>query len=144
MQSNSTTCSLQAKIGSRGFGILDIKFMDGKIGYACGGSGSLFKTGGGRRDIRALGLLLCCAASRRCKHRCCCCQSTFDFKSVSYCSKSPSRLLNLPLTEPLQRMEVRPGGASALPTLWLRISMSSSSHPVALALCWAMMVCCCG
>lgn len=34
----------QAKIASRGFGILDIKFVDGKIGYACGGSGSLFKT----------------------------------------------------------------------------------------------------
>ena len=35
----------QAKIASRGFGVLDIKFLDGKVGYACGGSGSLFKTG---------------------------------------------------------------------------------------------------
>ncbi|PSC70590.1 Photosystem II stability assembly factor chloroplastic [Micractinium conductrix] len=33
-----------AKINSRGFGILDIKFVDDKLGYACGGSGSLFKT----------------------------------------------------------------------------------------------------
>ncbi len=36
---------LQAKINSRGFGILDIKFVNDKLGYACGGSGSLFKTG---------------------------------------------------------------------------------------------------
>ncbi|KAI3432377.1 hypothetical protein D9Q98_003934 [Chlorella vulgaris] len=42
----------QAKIGSRGFGILDIKFMDGKIGYACGGSGSLFKTEDGGQTWR--------------------------------------------------------------------------------------------
>jgi len=34
----------QVKIGSRGFGILDVNFKDDKIGYACGGSGSLFKT----------------------------------------------------------------------------------------------------
>ncbi|KAL4419318.1 hypothetical protein ABPG77_006006 [Micractinium sp. CCAP 211/92] len=34
----------QAKINSRGFGILDIKFVNDKLGYACGGSGSLFKT----------------------------------------------------------------------------------------------------
>lgn len=37
---------MQAKINSRGFGILDIKFVDDRLGYACGGSGSLFKTGG--------------------------------------------------------------------------------------------------
>ena len=36
---------MQAKINSRGFGILDIKFVDDRLGYACGGSGSLFKTG---------------------------------------------------------------------------------------------------
>jgi len=36
---------LQAKINSRGFGILDIKFVNDNLGYACGGSGSLFKTG---------------------------------------------------------------------------------------------------
>lgn len=35
----------QAKINSRGFGILDIKFVGDQLGYACGGSGSLFKTG---------------------------------------------------------------------------------------------------
>jgi len=34
----------QVKIGSRGFGILDVKFLDGERGYACGGSGSLYKT----------------------------------------------------------------------------------------------------
>ncbi|PRW61576.1 Photosystem II stability assembly factor chloroplastic [Chlorella sorokiniana] len=34
----------QAKINSRGFGILDIKFVNDQLGYACGGSGSLFKT----------------------------------------------------------------------------------------------------
>jgi photosystem II stability/assembly factor-like uncharacterized protein len=34
----------QAKIGSRGFGVLDVKFLDDTVGYACGGSGSLYKT----------------------------------------------------------------------------------------------------
>lgn len=34
----------QIKIGSRGFGILDINFADSNLGFACGGSGSLFKT----------------------------------------------------------------------------------------------------
>lgn len=34
----------QVKIGSRGFGILDVKFKDGNVGFACGGSGSLYKT----------------------------------------------------------------------------------------------------
>lgn len=45
--SDFSTCPslAQAKINSRGFGILDIKFVDDKLGYACGGSGSLFKTG---------------------------------------------------------------------------------------------------
>ncbi|KAK9855782.1 hypothetical protein WJX84_009581 [Apatococcus fuscideae] len=37
----------QAKLGSRGFGILDVSFRDGSLGYACGGSGSLFKTSDG-------------------------------------------------------------------------------------------------
>ena len=43
----------QAQVNSRGFGILDLKFAaaagagsDSLLGYACGGSGSLFKTGG--------------------------------------------------------------------------------------------------
>lgn len=35
----------QAKLGSRGFGILDVNFANQKVGFACGGSGSLFKTG---------------------------------------------------------------------------------------------------
>lgn len=39
--------SPQAKINSRGFGILDIKFVNDQLAYACGGSGSLFKTGAG-------------------------------------------------------------------------------------------------
>ncbi|KAL6781579.1 HCF136 [Auxenochlorella protothecoides x Auxenochlorella symbiontica] len=34
----------QAKLGSRGFGILDVNFANQKVGFACGGSGSLFKT----------------------------------------------------------------------------------------------------
>lgn len=34
----------QVKIGSRGFGILDVNFVNSQIGYACGGSGSLYKT----------------------------------------------------------------------------------------------------
>ena len=42
----------QAKIGSRGFGILDLKFLDDKLGYACGGSGSLYKTGEWEGGVR--------------------------------------------------------------------------------------------
>jgi photosystem II stability/assembly factor-like uncharacterized protein len=34
----------QVRIGSRGFGILDLKFANDTLGFACGGSGSLFKT----------------------------------------------------------------------------------------------------
>eukprot|EP00889_Picochlorum_renovo_P001160 jgi/Picre1/28190/NNA_003596.t1 len=34
----------QVRIGSRGFGILDVNFVNPDVGYACGGSGSLFKT----------------------------------------------------------------------------------------------------
>ncbi|CAD7697448.1 unnamed protein product, partial [Ostreobium quekettii] len=34
----------QTQIGARGFGILDVGFRNEKEGYACGGSGSLFKT----------------------------------------------------------------------------------------------------
>ena len=35
----------QAKLGSRGFGLLDVKFAaDKKTAFACGGSGSLFKS----------------------------------------------------------------------------------------------------
>eukprot|EP01025_Chloroclados_australasicus_P035489 TRINITY_DN3613_c0_g2_i1.p1 TRINITY_DN3613_c0_g2~~TRINITY_DN3613_c0_g2_i1.p1 ORF type:complete len:404 (-),score=40.26 TRINITY_DN3613_c0_g2_i1:347-1558(-) len=34
----------QSKLGSRGFGILDVGFKDDSIAYACGGSGSLFKS----------------------------------------------------------------------------------------------------
>ncbi len=34
----------EARIGSRGLGILDVKFAGGGLGYACGGSGSLYKT----------------------------------------------------------------------------------------------------
>lgn len=36
---------LQTGLKSRGFGILDVGFASGNEGYACGGSGSLFKTG---------------------------------------------------------------------------------------------------
>jgi len=32
------------KLQSRGFGILDVGFQSEKVGYACGGSGSLYKT----------------------------------------------------------------------------------------------------
>merc|ERR1712144_106978 len=32
------------KLQSRGFGILDVGFQTSNIGYACGGSGSLYKT----------------------------------------------------------------------------------------------------
>lgn len=38
------------KIPSRGFGILDVGFRDKDTGYACGGSGSLFKTTDGGRS----------------------------------------------------------------------------------------------
>jgi len=34
----------QSKIGSRGFGVLDLGFVDDRRGYAVGGGGSLFKT----------------------------------------------------------------------------------------------------
>jgi photosystem II stability/assembly factor-like uncharacterized protein len=37
----------QAKLGSRGFGILDVGFNGSDEGYACGGSGSLYKTDDG-------------------------------------------------------------------------------------------------
>lgn len=40
----------QAKIGSRGFGVLDVKFKNDTLGYACGGSGSLFKTEDGGKS----------------------------------------------------------------------------------------------
>lgn len=52
----------QAKLGSRGFGILDVGFKGGEgaesnVGFACGGSGSLFRTDDGgaswRRDRSA-------------------------------------------------------------------------------------------
>lgn len=48
----------QAKLGSRGFGILDVGFTKGgRLGFACGGSGSLFRTDDGgatwRRDRSA-------------------------------------------------------------------------------------------
>lgn len=56
-------CCLQAKINSRGFGILDIKFVDDRLGYACGGSGSLFKTGGCSPPP-----LLACLALQRPQH----------------------------------------------------------------------------
>lgn len=38
-------CSLQTGLKSRGFGILDVGFASENVGFACGGSGSLFKTG---------------------------------------------------------------------------------------------------
>ncbi|KAK9788830.1 hypothetical protein WJX73_002456 [Symbiochloris irregularis] len=34
----------QVKLGSRGFGILDVGFLDKTLGFACGGSGTLFRT----------------------------------------------------------------------------------------------------
>eukprot|EP00891_Asterochloris_glomerata_P000421 jgi/Astpho2/421/Aster-03470 len=34
----------KAKLGSRGFGILDVGFKNDQEGFACGGSGTLFKT----------------------------------------------------------------------------------------------------
>ena len=34
----------QVKIGSRGFGILDVKFANDSLGFACGGSGTLYKS----------------------------------------------------------------------------------------------------
>lgn len=40
----------QSKIGSRGFGILDVKFYNDTVGYACGGSGSLFKSADGGKS----------------------------------------------------------------------------------------------
>lgn len=33
-----------AKIASRGFGVLDVEFQNKDVGFACGGSGSLFKS----------------------------------------------------------------------------------------------------
>eukprot|EP00884_Botryococcus_braunii_P023649 jgi/Botrbrau1/9969/Bobra.0012s0064.1 len=42
----------QAKLGSRGFGILDVGFKDGSVGFACGGSGSLFRTEDGGKTWR--------------------------------------------------------------------------------------------
>jgi photosystem II stability/assembly factor-like uncharacterized protein len=38
------------RIGSRGFGILDVGFKDQGLGFACGGSGSLFKTQDGGKS----------------------------------------------------------------------------------------------
>ena len=47
----------QTRIPSRGFGILDVKYVNDRLGFACGGSGSLFKTEDGgatwRRDRSA-------------------------------------------------------------------------------------------
>ncbi|KAK9820550.1 hypothetical protein WJX72_011574 [[Myrmecia] bisecta] len=40
----------QAKLGSRGFGILDVGFRNGSMGYACGGSGTLLKTEDGGKS----------------------------------------------------------------------------------------------
>lgn len=40
----------QAKLGSRGFGILDVGFRSDQEGYACGGSGSLFRTDDGGKS----------------------------------------------------------------------------------------------
>lgn len=40
----------QVKIGSRGFGILDVTLVNDKLGFACGGSGSLFKTEDGGKS----------------------------------------------------------------------------------------------
>eukprot|EP01026_Neomeris_dumetosa_P050167 TRINITY_DN43935_c0_g1_i10.p2 TRINITY_DN43935_c0_g1~~TRINITY_DN43935_c0_g1_i10.p2 ORF type:complete len:200 (-),score=22.57 TRINITY_DN43935_c0_g1_i10:208-807(-) len=40
----------QSKLGSRGFGILDVGFKDDKVGFACGGSGSLFKSEDGGKS----------------------------------------------------------------------------------------------
>jgi hypothetical protein len=42
-----------SKFNSRGFGILDVGFKDAKTVFACGGSGSLFKVGGGAALYRA-------------------------------------------------------------------------------------------
>lgn len=44
----------QAKLGSRGFGVLDVQFLptDNSVGFACGGSGSLFKTTDGGQSWR--------------------------------------------------------------------------------------------
>ncbi len=39
-------CTLQTSLKSRGFGILDVGFASQNVGFACGGSGSLYKTGG--------------------------------------------------------------------------------------------------
>lgn len=38
------------KVPSRGFGILDVGFLNKSVGFACGGSGSLFKTENGGRS----------------------------------------------------------------------------------------------
>lgn len=50
----------QSRLGSRGFGILDVGFRTGKEGYACGGSGTLLFTQDGgkswKRDKGADGL----------------------------------------------------------------------------------------
>ncbi|GMH35075.1 hypothetical protein BSKO_02943 [Bryopsis sp. KO-2023] len=40
----------QARLGSRGFGMLDVGFRSPKEGYACGGSGSLFLTEDGGKS----------------------------------------------------------------------------------------------
>lgn len=49
-----------AKLNSRGFGILDVGFLNDTIGYACGGSGSLYKSDDGgkswKRDKSADGI----------------------------------------------------------------------------------------
>eukprot|EP00879_Flechtneria_rotunda_P015382 GHRR01016081.1.p1 GENE.GHRR01016081.1~~GHRR01016081.1.p1 ORF type:complete len:413 (+),score=126.39 GHRR01016081.1:306-1544(+) len=39
-----------AQLNSRGFGILDVGYLDNKVAYACGGSGSLFKSLDGGRS----------------------------------------------------------------------------------------------
>ena len=42
----------QLRVPSRGFGILDVTFLNENLGYACGGSGSLFKTEDGGKTWR--------------------------------------------------------------------------------------------
>lgn len=42
----------EQKLGSRGFGVLDLGFKDEMVGYGVGGSGSLYKTVDGGRTWR--------------------------------------------------------------------------------------------
>lgn len=49
LQGDGDGVAEQSKLGSRGFGVLDVTFMENGLAYACGGSGSLFKsTDGGK------------------------------------------------------------------------------------------------